>query len=409
MRALLSSLLSASLLVLLAAPLACSSDSEDSPKKEDKDDDDDDAKGDDASEPTPAACLDTTRDCDGDKKNGCETSISAEGNCGACGRACAPGSCINAKCVSGVVENEADEIVGSIATDGQGNVVYGGTRKGVHGVFTISVNKFARPLFQTGAADVFATSAVANASVIAFATYGTGKKTEVFTSPLEGGGETKHISCGSAKPGALAIGPTAIYWWDGPLSVARTTIAGTGVDEATCPAASTTTGDDAGRGIAVMGGNVYWIDAPKKALMRRADAASGTATAVAPGQEFTAATPKGFVPTGFVAADENAVYWTTETAVRKYDGAAVTDLATGLDYALALTVDDTYVYYTVDGPAAGKGSVNRVKKAGGEEPETIAGSQNHPGAIANDAKSVFFTTQDPSRPNGQNTVNRLAK
>jgi hypothetical protein len=100
---------------------------------------------------------------------------------------------------------------------------------------------------------------------------------------------------------------------------------------------------------------------------------------------------------GSIAADDAAVYWTTSTAIDKFDlaGKAMTSLVTGLSLdipaggeppVVGIALDDANVYWA----SWSSGTISKVAKTGGTV-TILAMGQSNPEGVATDGTNVYWT------------------
>lgn len=96
-----------------------------------------------------------------------------------------------------------------------------------------------------------------------------------------------------------------------------------------------------------------------------------------------------------VAADTTGIYWVNARGnelLKLAPGAsAPTLVASGLPAPWGLTMDDTHVYITCIGFAAGEGSVVRVRKDGTTPIDVLVSALFFPSTITNDERAVYWT------------------
>jgi len=128
--------------------------------------------------------------------------------------------------------------------------------------------------------------------------------------------------------------------------------------------------------IAVGASTIYWINEGDGSVQSAAKADGRTRVVAPPGAGAVA-----------LAADETAVYWATGDSLQSSTSALATDQH-GLVQAIA--VDEASVYWSIVG-ADGNGSILRVAKSGGAV-ETLASGQHVLGGLAVDAGFVYWAT-----------------
>jgi len=232
------------------------------------------------------------------------------------------------------------------------------------------------------------------------------------------GGTAVSLAKGPESPGGLVVDASSVYW--------TTEYSGTIMKAPLAGGDATTlvsTGDNL-YPIAVDDTNVYWLDSTSGSLNEvRHDGTAPLTLAtgpsfptgdvstdgsnvyfaigdpVSPGSGTIMAVPRGGGPVTTLASGQNnpvaiavagaSVYWIDfdDKTLMKVPtgGGTVTTLATGQSMA-TLAADADNVYWTDDG------SIKKVSVNGGS-PTTLVSGQNHPGFIAVDETSVYYTVR----------------
>ena len=219
---------------------------------------------------------------------------------------------------------------------------------------------------------------------------------KVYSVPLAGGTPTNLLTSGwsSAAWDITLIGSTLVwtaYNGNEVLSVPVTGGAATVLSS----------GDQVPFGIVNDGTYVYWADSYTFGpMIRRASVATGLVTTLdVPSDAGTVV-----IAPQVIATDGTYVYWGNASGMiggssvyqANVDGSNVIELSPGLDTITGITVDATTVYFT----SSISNIVYSVPIGGGATTQLATGEAN-PGAIANDATSIFWITN--------NTVRKMAK
>lgn len=285
--------------------------------------------------------------CGTDDSKGCETDTRADkNNCGACGRSCLGGACVDSKCQPVVLHDSAGGFPTGIAIDA------------THGYVVL---RDAR---------------------------------QVLKVPLDGSAPAQVLvptATAGTRPVAIAVDGTHVYWaneYPSPTSdVKRAEKIGANV---------VTLGptDDA-YSIALGDGFTWWTNVTGTFALRRGKAGAGP-------EDF--ATVDAAHRPQSVVVDGTTVYWTDPPNGRVFKvptttacGTSCATLTTGLSQPYAVAVDATSVLVTELNAVLGQGRVLRYPKAGGG-PIEIATGLTSPTSVASDGTYAYFTQFQGASP-----------
>jgi hypothetical protein len=198
------------------------------------------------------------------------------------------------------------------------------------------------------------------------------------------------IAVGLARPTAVAIDDTSIYWIttgtdadnDQDAAVMKANLDGTDVVTLVSPV-------DLPTALAVDAGHIYWATngTNQPAYLMKAGLDGSDVTAILTLTESATE----------MAIDATSLYWTNVFAgtVNKVglDGTGMTVLASGQEGADWLAVDATSVYWIVEGINGAPGSIAKSSLAGANLTTVVSGQLGIDG-LAIDSTHVFWGTSD---------------
>jgi sugar lactone lactonase YvrE len=206
-------------------------------------------------------------------------------------------------------------------------------------------------------------------------------------------------------PSSMTVDGTGAYWVNERGTVEEVPLGGP-PDAATVLATA-----ESPTAIVVDAANVYWTDTQAGTVLRRVRA-GGAITTLASAQP----SPGGMA----LSADDTALYWTNSGAgsgvgdggvgngtIMKVTlaGGTVTTVAAGQSHPTGIAVDGTTLYWTNAGLTTGTGTV--VKLTSGGTPSTLASGLTSPYAIAVDATSVYWTQYEVVGSSTGSSLTRL--
>jgi hypothetical protein len=317
-------------------------------------------------------CLQGFSDCDGDAGNGCETEVAVSGeHCGACARSCRGGPCSGGVCQPLAIA-EAQTSPQLIVARG-GKVHW--TNKDVATIHSVSTQGGEIISHPTALGGTIAGLAVDDRYL-----YFTAKEAGTVGRIPISGGAPFHIATGQSKPFGIALEDTYVYWTNLGDADAPTPVAGS-VMRATFAGADRYTlagGQDDAYGVSVDGERAYWTIHRAAGSVHSAQLPRGAPEPLASMQYFPwsivatgervywradtkvvssvpGGTPETFVAEDVkvygLAVDDDDVYWTTVSSVRKAPrrpdrGGSTAVLASDQPLPQGLAIDDVYVYWT---------------------------------------------------------------
>lgn len=355
------------------------------------------------------SCSGTLADCDGDPSNGCESDTAVDpANCGACGDPCAEGTCAGSVCQTAEVLASGIPTVAHITTDG--STLYfasGGHASQLYfdaHVMSLPVDGGEPPTVLAGPYPSVEAVALDGTDVL-FSSVGTqaGDAMDGFVGRVaKVGGAVDVFAPAQPYANQIIVDSGNFYWptagtWSGNFvnGTIRRSEAGaapvTLVDPEVVPTR-----------VVVDSGYVYWNSTGTPAAMyadgaiRRINLSGGSVETIVDGVEHASAfavasgviyfgshgavsivdpSSPGVVQPFAVAHDNVAtmivdapfLYWTEAGSMgrvvrQELSGGSETVLASNLNAPYGITVDSTYVYWTVRGTGVDDGAVMRIAK-----------------------------------------------
>lgn len=324
------------------------------------------------------SCEDDWGDCDGDPATGCEQALDSSSHCGACGRDCLGGACIDAKCYPAVLAS-GQSTPWAIAVDA--THVYWSTH-----TWTGAIRRVPKSggFTQTLASNQAIPDGIELTSTHVI--WANDADDLIQSVPLAGGTIETLASVPSNRPVDVAVTDTHVFWTNWAAnSVQRVALAGGAVEDVS------TSDNHLSHRIVTDGSHVWWTNIGNHTV-RRATVEGGDVTTIATGSS----------PLG-IAVDATQVCWTNsgdKTIVcAPLGGGAPETLTTAPAAPHGMAMDDTHVYWADGSPTS---SIRRADRATGTT-ETLAVDQDDTVYVALDEDAVYWANS------GSGEILRLAK